>query len=382
MTDDGISAPTDRHCYAVVDGDEDAVDVSAAFAAAGMEASERVVLVGSTDLSTELLLSRLWQHGVDPVNAARNGQLIMVDQAKTHAASDMPAQQAVAELRRQATAAVRDGYTGIRFGGLFPGVTVSPHEHTLNGVISQHPATALCIYHAQAPAEVLSTVDHLHDSRVPSTTLFDDGNLRITASFPHRLRMVGRVEPGNRHRVMTVLGEAAEAGSRTINTASLQVFDQETLRTILALGVGLTQKPVTGRTNGVSAQAVPVPASPDATGRNGFALPGRIASTLVANLIWRTFGTARPGRAESVLDWAGLLGRLAAPIADVADRHHVALATVTSRVRHVQQRGSQTPLTPLQLRDASREPHPTEDQLSRNRIAQLLGLPPPRRPTA
>jgi hypothetical protein len=155
------------------------------------------------------------------------------------------------------------------------------------------------------------------------------------------------------------------------------VLDLETLHAIMALGVGLIPSPMAQRIGRVSAAPAAVRTGPDAMGRNGFPVPGHTASTMVANLIWRTFGTSRPGRAESVLDWAGLLGRPAAPIADVAARHRVTPATVTARARQVQHRGSQTPLTPLQLRDATRAPHATEDQLSRARIAQLLGLPPP-----
>jgi hypothetical protein len=50
---------------------------------------------------------------------------------------------------------------------------------------------------------------------------------------------------------------------------------------------------------------------------------------------------------------------------------------LTIRIRQVTSRGAQIPLTPVQLRDASRTTAPTEDELSHRRIAQLLGLPSP-----
>jgi hypothetical protein len=377
VTDDRPGSPADRHRYAVVGVVEEAVDVSTAFVVAGLDGSERVILVGSTEPTTTVLLTRLRHNGADPARALRNGQLVIVDQARTHALDGIPPEHAVEDLKRQAAAAVQDGYTGIRFGGMLPRSTVSPHEHTLSRAIGQHPATALCLYHAQATAEVLHTVHHLHDQRVPSTAIPYDTDLRITAISPHRLEMIGRVGPGNRDRVLATLGEAAGAGHRTITAASLDITDRETLHAITALGVGLIPSPTAQRITGPSAAPVAIPAGPDATGRNGFPIPGHTATTMIANLIWRTYGTSRPDRAESVLDWAGLLGRPAAPITEVAARHRIATATMTTRTRHVQHRGSQTPLTPLQLRDATRAPHPTEDLLSRYRITQLLGLPPP-----
>jgi hypothetical protein len=175
--------PVDRHRYAVVGGIEEAVEASVAFVVEGLDDSERVILVGSTYPGTNVLLTRLQQNGADPGRAVRHGQLVIVDQVRTSALSEMPPDWAVDELSRQAGAAVRDGYTGIRFGGLIPGTTLGPHEHTLSKVIRQHPATALCLYHAQAPAEVLHTVHDLHDARMPSPAIFDDGDLRIT-TFP------------------------------------------------------------------------------------------------------------------------------------------------------------------------------------------------------
>ena len=145
-------------------------------------------------------------------------------------------------------------------------------------------------------------------------------------------------------------------------------------------GLGLTLRrphPEVQRiTRELAAKAQPVPAA-DTMTRNGSPVPGQTAPDVVSNLIWRTFGHARAGRAESVLDWAGLFGGPAGPVARVAARHRVAPATLTSRARQVARRGAQTPLSPLLLRDATRATQPTEDHLGRQRTAQLLGLPPP-----
>lgn len=111
--------------------------------------------------------------------------------------------------------------------------------------------------------------------------------------------------------------------------------------------------------------------------RTGVPVVGQTAPAVITNLIWRTFGHTPAGSAESVLDWAGLQGHPAEPIAEVAKRHHIARATLTNRVRRATNRGAQTPLSPLLLRDATRATQPTEDHLSRQRTALLLELPPP-----
>ena len=363
----------------MVDGAEHALEITAGFVIGGLKNSDRITLIGLTVRRADSLWTRLREDGTDPAGALRDGQLIIVDQAKTRALYAMPPSQVSDELNHQATAAVRAGYTGIRFGGLLPGTTVSPHEQTLNRLVLEHPATALCLYQGQAPAEVLTQVHDQHDRQVPSTAVLDDGELRITRLSRHGLRLAGRICPGNRLRTLAVLADAAEQGRRTIDIASLREIDPESLHVLLTSGLGLKfrrQNPTVQRlARTLAAQAQPA-ASPDTATRTGTFVPGQTASDLVINLVWRTFGPSATGRAESVLDWAGLLGTPAGPIGEVANRQHIAPATLTNRVRQARNRGTQTPLNPLQLRDATRATQPTEDHLSRQRITQLLGLPP------
>ena len=372
------SATERRHSYAVVDGAEHALEITSGFVISGLRKSDQVILVGLTDRRAGLLLARLREDGTDPAGALRVGQLVIVDQVKTHALYAMQTNQVADELDRQATVAVRAGYAGIRFGGLLPGTTVSPHERTLNLLVLARPATALCLYHGQAPAEVLTQVHRLHDRRLPSIAVLDDGELRITTISRHGLRLAGRIGPGNRFQTLAVLADAAGEGRRNIDAASLREIDPESLHALLTSGLGLKLRrlnPVVQRlTRALAAQTQPA-SSPDSAARTGAAGPGQTACALVTNLVWRTFGHSATGRAESVLDWAGLFGAPAGRIVEVANRHRIASATLSNRVRQARSRGIQTPLNPLQLRDATRATQPTEDHLSRQRIAQLLGLP-------
>lgn len=79
-----------------------------------------------------------------------------------------------------------------------------------------------------------------------------------------------------------------------------------------------------------------------------------------------------------LLNWAGLKNYPAGPIAEVANRNHIARTTLTNRIRQVTHPGADTPLGPLLLRDATRVTESTEDHLSRRRTAQLSDRPPPR----
>jgi hypothetical protein len=111
--------------------------------------------------------------------------------------------------------------------------------------------------------------------------------------------------------------------------------------------------------------------------RDGIQVPGTTTRIVVSGLIWRTYGSARPQRARSVLDWAGLLGHPAGAVADIAARHAVTVPTIRNRIRHVRSRGEIIPLSPVVLWDTERVSYQGEDHLSRQRCAYLLGVQPP-----
>ncbi len=210
--------------------------------------------------------------------------------------------------------------------------------------------------------------------------LFDDGNLRVTATSPQSVRLSGRIHPGNRKQVLALLSDVAREGRRIIDARSLREIDVESLYALLTALPGLSlRRPnstVRGLARGLATRTAQLPWNMAA--RTGTPVAGRTAAEAATNLIWRTFGEVRPGRPESVLDWAGLLGRPAGSLAEVAGRYGIAPATLTHRVRQVTNRGTVTQLSPLLVRDATRRTQSSEDHLGRQRVAHLLGVPAPR----
>jgi hypothetical protein len=378
---DLIIAPAHSHCYAVIDGPEHANELLSDFVSAGLAASERITIIGLTDQQAFSLLARMNEDGADPHSSVREGQLSITGQSLTTQVDSMTAQQVTDQVLQAVSAATRDGYGGIRIGGMLSGLNASPHERTMTRLVRQHPVTALCLFHPHAPAAVRSQADRLHDGRVPSTAVFDDADVRVSAVSRKEVRLAGRVHPGNQARVLSVLTQTARKGRLVIDAASLRDIDPGSLRAILTSGLRLTLRrpsPMLQQLAGELAGQFQ-PAQPSNTmARNGIPVPGQTAPAVVTNLVWRTFGPQRPDRAESVLDWAGLAGNAAQAISDVATRHHIAAPTLNNRIRQISNRGAQTPLSPLQLRDATRATQPTEDHLSRQRTAGLLDLPSPR----
>ena len=210
---------------------------SSAFIAAGLTRSERVVLIGVTDRQTGPLLTRLREDGADPHGALRDGRF---DRRRSigrrRRVHDGAAPTLTDQVRQLATTAAGDGYTGIRLAGLLPGLTTSPHEATLGRLVRQHPVTALCLYHPQAPADVLSQARSSHNRRVPSTGVFNDADVRVSTVPRLGLRLAGRIHPGNRAAVLAVLARTARNGLLVIDVASLRDIDPGSLHAILSSG--------------------------------------------------------------------------------------------------------------------------------------------------
>jgi hypothetical protein len=132
----------------------------------GLIARERVIVMRSDRRETDSLLTALRRRGADPVGAEGRGQLVVPDKRRIAGLYAMSDGELAADLARQAAAALRDGFTGIRFGGTLVGTRLSPHEPIINTVVRAHPVSTLCLYSAGAPTTVLSAADRLHDRRI------------------------------------------------------------------------------------------------------------------------------------------------------------------------------------------------------------------------
>ena len=118
--------------------------------------------------------------------------------------------------------------------------------------------------------------------------------------------------------------------------------------------------------------------------RDGVPLPGRSPTEVLSQLAYRVCGPLHPGRIRVVLDYHGLEGRPAAPLAEIAARQHVTSRTVSNHVAAVRAAGARLPLTDELISQVTRASTPGDDHLARVRTAGTLGLPapaaPPRQP--
>ena len=78
-----------------------------------------------------------------------------------------------------------------------------------------------------------------------------------------------------------------------------------------------------------------------------------------------------------VLDYHGLTGQPAGTLRGIATRHGVSTVTVSTHVRAVRAAGARLPIPPAVITAATRRSAPSDDHLSRVRIARTLGLPVP-----
>lgn len=82
----------------------------------------------------------------------------------------------------------------------------------------------------------------------------------------------------------------------------------------------------------------------------------------------------------AILDFHGLAGRPAGTRVDVAARHGITPPTLRVWTDRVADAGARLPLPPVVVTAALRRSHPDQGHLGRTRIAETLGLAPPKPP--
>ena len=112
--------------------------------------------------------------------------------------------------------------------------------------------------------------------------------------------------------------------------------------------------------------------------RDAAPLPGKTVPEVVSQLIWRVLGPLK-GRAESVLDWAGLGQAPPAVLREIGVRYGVSGEAVGQRIQRVALAGVRLPLPANLEHEVTRPSRPGENHLLRTRWALLLGRPGPQR---
>ena len=219
-------------------------EVLADFVAEGIERQEQVFLAGlRTDQVPDLMRRLGDEDGVDPGPAIIDGQLVLMDEAVARSFTvlrdgkhviTLPTKDLTAQLTGQVEQAVQDGYRGLRLSGVYPGVGVGPHELALDGLVQAFPLTVLCPYfRVDLTFPEVEQVRALHGREVIDTAVFDDGSLRITHPRAGWLRLAGRWNAGNHDAALTVVRDAAAAGDRDLDLASLRYIDPAGIHALL-----------------------------------------------------------------------------------------------------------------------------------------------------
>ena len=147
-----------------------------------------------------------------------------MDEAVARGFIGLPTKDLTAQLTGQVERAVQDGYRGLRLSGVYPGVGVGPHELALDGLVQAFPLTLLCQYfRVDLTFPEVEQVRALHGREVIDTAVFDDGSLRITHPRAGWLRLAGLWYAETTMRRSTVVTDAAAAGDRDLDLASVQV---------------------------------------------------------------------------------------------------------------------------------------------------------------
>ncbi len=229
------SVRSESHACAVLSSTEHGWEVLADFVAEGIERQEQVFLAGLRADQVPDLMQRLGdEDGVDPGPAMTDGQLVLMDEAVARGFIGLPTKDLTAQLTGQVEQAVQDGYRGLRLSGVYPGVGVGPHELALDGLVQAFPLTVLCPYfRVDLTFPEVEQVRALHGREVIDTAVFDDGSLRITHPRAGWLRLAGRWNAGNHASALTVVADAAAAGDRDLDLASLRYIDPAGVHALL-----------------------------------------------------------------------------------------------------------------------------------------------------
>jgi len=202
---------TVRHACAVAVSDEHLWELSSSFITAGIAAGDQVRYF--EDGTSEQVLERLFDDGLDIDRALDTGQFVVVPAEATRAALLSPIDVMREILNATIDSALESGFPGVRWTGQLnaglsrnDGYTLRDSEDAMTATIEGRPAKVLCLYdRAHYPDEVIEDMRMAHSVEIETTTVYDDNLLRITSLGPGAARLAGEVDHSNRPQVRKLL---------------------------------------------------------------------------------------------------------------------------------------------------------------------------------
>ncbi len=231
----------DAHACLTFGGQEDLVDLTAAFVRDGLASGFRVVVLSD---SLQLAAAKLGWREIAAEAAVATGQVVMAaSQDGLVGPQGFSAEQAMGWLRDQLADALRQGYAGIRVAldmswALRPmtGIEELPVlEEEIAAAVSGADMSVLCGYDRERFDPVtLALIAPLHSHAVAAATYHDDPVLRICRQYvPPGIRLAGEMDFLASEALALALGEAIRIdGDITVNMANLSFIDASSIRMI------------------------------------------------------------------------------------------------------------------------------------------------------
>jgi anti-anti-sigma regulatory factor len=228
------------HTCLVPDSEDHVWEVTAAWLAGGLGAGERVMYF--EDETADTLLGRLTDDRVPVERALADGQFVLVPTEQTRATVSAPLdlfEQVIVGMIRETEA---EGWPGLRLAGENVNVQIGmgveavvAYETVVDRLLREHPfARLLCRFDPRIfDTASMGAVRAVHASQLVTTSLYDDGQLRVTRTGPAALRLAGEADHTNRTVIRRFLDLALDGALRsgaehtdiTLDLSSLRFVD-------------------------------------------------------------------------------------------------------------------------------------------------------------
>jgi anti-anti-sigma factor len=201
------------------------------------------------DETADALLDRLTDDRVPVDRALADGQFVLVPTEQTRATVSAPLDRFEQTIDDVISRTEAEGWPGLRLAGenihvqVWMGLeAVVAYESVVDRLLREHPvARLLCRFDPRFfDAAALAAVRGVHANELVTTSLYDDGLLRVTRTGPVALRLAGEADHSNRTVIRRLLDVTLARALRSSGPHNDITLDLSSLRFVDVSGaVGL-----------------------------------------------------------------------------------------------------------------------------------------------